>query len=167
METTTKYEVTEIRWAEKTFIAKRARIAFDDLSVFFAESYGAIYDFIQKNGLHSKDMPCAIYYSIDEHKKETDLAAAVAVEGEFPETNEFEKITIPSSRVVTTTHYGSYENMHPAYRVLEKYLADRGLKRELIVEEYFSDPKKEVDPAKTENKYLFRHKAAPSPANPV
>jgi effector-binding domain-containing protein len=155
MATTTKYDVTEIKWAEKTFIAKRARIAFDDLPVFFSESYGAIYDLIHKHGLHSKDMPCAIYYSIDEHKKETDLAAAVPFEGEIPEINEFEKITIPSSRAVTTTHYGSYENMHPAYRALEEYVADHGLRKELIVEEYFSDPKKEVDPAKWKTNIYF------------
>ena len=155
METSIKYDVTEIRWVEKTFIAKRARIAFDELPFFFAESYGAIYDFIQKHGLHSKDMPCAIYYSIDEHKKETDLAAAVPIEGEVPETKEFEKITIPSSRVATTTHYGSYENMHPAYSALERYLADHGLKRVLIVEEYFSDPEKEVDPAKWRTNIYF------------
>jgi effector-binding domain-containing protein len=155
METATKYDVAEVKWPEKTFIAKRASIAFDNLPAFFAESYGAIYGFIHKRGLHSKDMPCAIYYSIDEHKKETDLAAAVPVEGRVDETEEFENITIPSSRVVTTTHYGSYENMHPAYRVLEKYLADRGLKRELIVEEYFSDPAKEVDHAKWKTNIYF------------
>jgi len=155
MKTAAKYNVAETKWPEKTFIAIRARIAFDTLPAFFAESYGAIYSFIQEHGLHSKDMPCAIYYSIDQHKKEADLAAAVPVESEVPETEEFEKITIPSSRVVTTTHYGSYENMHPAYSVLEKYLADRGLKRELIVEEYFSDPAKEVDPAKWKTNIYF------------
>jgi effector-binding domain-containing protein len=128
MATTTKYEVREIKWSEKTFIAKRARMAFDDLPSFFGESYGAIYGFIQQHGLHSVDMPCAIYYSIDEHKKETDMAAAVPVEGIIPETEEFEKITVPSSRVVTTKHYGSYETMHPAYSILERYLADHGLK---------------------------------------
>ena len=155
METATKYDVAEIKWPEKTFIAKRGTISFDSLPAFFAESYGAIYGFIQRHGLHSKGMPCAIYYSIDEHKKETELAAAVPVEGGVSETAEFEKITIPSSRVATTTHYGSYENMHPAYRALEKYLYDHGLKKELIVEEYFSDPKIEVDPAKWKTNIFF------------
>ncbi|MBA4053576.1 MAG: hypothetical protein C0490_02590 [Marivirga sp.] len=155
METATKYDVAEIKWPEKTFVAKRARITFDNLPAFFGESYGAIYSLIKELGLHSKGMPCAIYYSIDEHKKETDLAAAVPVEGSVPETQEFEKIIIPSSRVVTTTHYGSYENMHPAYRALEKYLADHGSERELIVEEYLSDPQKEADPAKWKTNIYF------------
>ena len=155
METTTKYDVAEIKWPEKTFIAKRARMSFDMLPVFFKESYGAIYGFLHDHGLHPTDMPCAIYYSIDEHKEESDLAAAVPVESGLPDMKEFEKIVIPSSKVVTTTHYGSYEAMHPAYRVLEKYLADHGLERKLIVEEYFSDPEKEVDPAKWKTNVYF------------
>ena len=88
-------------------------------------------------------------------KNETNLAAAVPVEGNIPENDEFENIVIPSSKVVTTTHYGSYENMHPAYRALENYLADHGLERLLIIEEYFSDPKKEVDPAKWRTNIYF------------
>jgi effector-binding domain-containing protein len=153
--TTTTYDVKEIRWPEKTFITRRAKIAFEKLHTFFQESYGAIYGFIQQNGLPATEMPCAIYYSIDENKKETDLAAAVPVEGKIAEVKGFEKTVIPSSRVVTTTHYGSYETMHPAYRALEKYLTDHGLTKELIIEEYFSDPEKEKDPAKWKTNIYF------------
>jgi effector-binding domain-containing protein len=152
---TTKYEVREIKWPERNFLAKRATIAFDNLPAFFGESYGAMYGLIQERKLHPIGVPSAIYYSIDEQKKETDLAAAVPIEDGDAEIKEFQKITIPSSQVVTTTHYGSYENMHPAYRALEDYLIDHRLKKDLIVEEYYSDPEKEKDPSKWKTNIYF------------
>jgi len=155
METTAKYKVKENTWPAKTFVTKRARIGFDKLTAFFGESYDAIYGAIQKSGLQVNEPPCAIFYSKDEVKKKADLAAAVPVQGLIPENIEFEKIVIPKSKVLTTTYYGPYENMKPAYEVLEKYMIAHGLKRELIIEEYFSDPAEEKDEGKWKTKIHF------------
>lgn len=155
METIAKNEVKELSWPERTFIAKRDTIAFDKLRDFFGETYGAIYAEIQKLGSETSDPPCAIYYSLDEEKKVTDLAAAVPVQRSTPEVKGFKKITIPKSRVVSTTHIGSYESMMPAYERLEKYLKEHSLKRELIIEEYFSDPEVDKDPSKWKTNIYF------------
>ena len=155
METIAKYEVKQMKWPAKTFITRRATKQFDQLPAFFGESYGEIYGALQKSGVAAHGMPCAFYYAIDEAKKETDFAAAVPVEGEVPEIKGCDKVTLPAAEVVTTTHYGSYESMGPAYEALEKYLAGHALKKTLIVEEYFSDPVKEKDPAKWKTKIYF------------
>jgi effector-binding domain-containing protein len=155
METIVKNEIKEMTWPEKLFITKRDRVSFDKLSSFFGDAYGALYSTIQKLGLTAQGMPCALYYEVDEFKKETDVAAAVAVTGPVPELKEFNKIILPKSKVLTTTHYGSYENMGPAYEELEKYRKGHALKKELVIEEYFSDPAIEKDPSKWKTNIYF------------
>lgn len=155
METTTKYEVKEILWPGKTFITKRAEISFDKLPGFFTESYGAIYEALKKTGVETDEPPCAIYYSVDEAKKETDLAAAVPVHKPVNEIEGFQKLTIPKSKALLVTYYGSYENMGYVYATLEKYVASHKLQKEWMLEEYFSDPAVEKDPAKWKTNIYF------------
>lgn len=155
METATKYQVRELTWPEKTFLTKRAVKSFDQLPAFFGESYGALYGSVQKSGLKATEPPFAIYYSVDEQKKETDLAAAISVQGSVPEIKGFEKVVLSPAKVITTTHYGSYESMGPAYAALEQYIAGHGLKKELMMEEYLSDPELEKDPANWKTNIYF------------
>ncbi len=155
METIAKYDVKVTTWPEKTFITKRARIAFDKLPTFFGNAYGALYAAIQQMGLTPEGMPYAIYYDIDEFKKETDVAAAVAVLGKVSEIKDFNKVVLPPSKVLSTTHYGAYENMAPAYAELDKYLRENSLKKEMVLEEYFSDPVQEKDSSKWKTNIHF------------
>lgn len=148
METLTKYDVKEMTWTEKVFLTKRNKVAFDKLSTFFGEAYAAIYEAVKNQGLSAQGMPFAFYYDIDEANKETDVAAAVAIIGQVPEVKGFKKVIIPASKVLTTTHYGSYESVGPAYEELEKYRRAHSLKKLLMIEEYFSDPTVESDPSK-------------------
>ncbi|WP_276370702.1 GyrI-like domain-containing protein [Chryseolinea sp. H1M3-3] len=155
METIVNYDVKLTTWPEKTFVTKRGRIKFDELSTFFGEAYGALYAVIQKLGLTPDGMPYAIYYDIDEFSKETDVAAAVAVQGKVPEIKGFDKVVLPTSKVLSTTHYGAYENMASAYDALDKYVRQNSLKKEMVLEEYFSDPVQEKDSSKWKTNIHF------------
>lgn len=84
METITKYAVKEVLWPGKTFVTKRTKTGFDKLGTFFSESYGALYEAIKKLGIKTNEPPCAIYYSVDEAKSETDLAASFSFSFSFP-----------------------------------------------------------------------------------
>ena len=142
-------------WPEKLFITKRSVVGFDKLSAFFADTYRSIYDAIQKEGIDVAGPPCAIYYLVNERKKETDVAAAVPVRGSIPEFTEFEKVVIPPAKVLSTTYYGPYENMQVPYANLERYLKEHALKKELTIEEYYSDPSAQEDPAKWKTAIYF------------
>ncbi len=155
METIIKNEVKEIEWPEKTFVTKRAKLSVDKLPGFFKEAYDAIYGAVKKYGELSNDPPCAIYYSVDEAAKITDLAAAVPVIRLSKELEGFEKVVIPKSKVLTITHYGPYENMMADYEALEKYRSEHGFKKEFMIEEYYSDPAVEKDPAKWKTNIYF------------
>ena len=141
------YEIKEISWPAKTFMTRRATRKFEELPDFFGESYGMIYGSLARQGKVSGIPPFAFYYSIDENNKTTDLAAAVEAEGNISPEQGLEKIILPASRLITTTYYGSYENMLPAYTEMERYLSTHRMKKELVIEQYFSDPQTEKDPS--------------------
>ncbi len=155
METAVKNKVKEIAWPGKTFITIRGTLPFDKLTTFFSKNYGAIYGAINKIGLQANEPPCAIYYSVDEAKKVTDLAAAVPVSAVVPEIQGFTKVGIPAAKALTITHYGSYDSMASSYALLEKYMAEHGLKRKWMIEEYLSDPVAEKDPSTFKTNIYF------------
>lgn len=155
METITKFDIKEIQWAGKTFLTKRAKLSFDKLTAFFGASYGALYQALAKSGIKATEPPFAIYHSIDEKKMETDLSAAVAVHDGIKAIEGFQKMTIPASKALLLTYYGSYENMAPAYAALEEYMAEHKFQKAWTLEEYFSDPAVEKDPAKWKTNIYF------------
>lgn len=155
MKTMIKSEVKEISWPQKTFLTIRTRLPFDKLADFFKESYGKLYSTIALKGISSNEPPCAIYYTIDEVQKQTEFAAAVPVSGSIDEIKDFEKVVIPTSKVITIRHHGSYDNMTSSYALLEKYMTEHGLKRKWIIEEYLSDPAVEKDPANWETNIYY------------
>ena len=149
------YVIQEITRPEKTYVANRAIKAFDALPAFFSESYREIYTSLEKLGHQPSEPPCAIYFALDEAKEETDLAAAVPVPPKVADSMDFEKIAIPSSKVITTTHIGPYETMKAAYEALEHCMTEHGLKSSLMIEEYFSDPQAEKDASKWRTDIVF------------
>jgi effector-binding domain-containing protein len=155
MEKTATYLVKEVTWPERAYIIKKAVIAFDKLPGFFKEQYGLLYGALQQQGIRLPSVASAFYFSIDEAKKETELAAAVQLPDTGTEVKGFEKFILPAGKRITTTYYGKYEEMMPAYQELENYLKEKGLTRELYIEEYFSDPEIEKDPAKMRTDIFF------------
>ncbi|HNR06713.1 MAG TPA: GyrI-like domain-containing protein [Saprospiraceae bacterium] len=155
METETIYQVQEVQWTEKTFVTKRDTVRFDRLSGFFTQAYGEIYTAIQNAGIRPMAEPFAIYYAIDEVRMETDLAAAVPVPEDFMIPAGFHPVTIPASKALYLSYYGGYENMTPAYAALEKHIAEHGYKKQWMLEQYFSDPEVEKDPAKWRTDIYF------------
>ena len=155
METTVKAQVKEISWPGKTFVISRSVLPFDKLTAFFTEKYGAIYGAIYKAGITVSEPPCAIYYSVDEKTMVTDLAAAVPVPAGAPEIAGFAKEMIPAGKALTITHYGPFTSMAETYGMLDKYIAEHGLKRTWALEEYLSDPAVEKDPATWKTNIYF------------
>ena len=91
MEATKQYQVKEINSRQRTFITKRATVTFDKLPAFFSEQYNGIYKALQQKQVVPTEPPCAIYYSINEIGKETDLAAAIPVPADTSDIIGFEK----------------------------------------------------------------------------
>ena len=148
METLTKYEVKEVTWPQTTFISKRVNLALSEVPDFLSSAYQTLYEESGRLGLQTVKPPCAIYYSMDMRNHQTDMAAAIPIEGVVPDLNGFIKITLPQSKALLVEYYGRYEYMSAAYAELEKWLSQNSLERELIIEEYHTDPTRESDSSK-------------------
>ena len=155
METTTAFKIKEEMWPSKTFIIKKDKLPFDKLSGFFTKEYGAIYAALGKLNTGSDHPPYAFYYSVDEKNNMTELAAAIEVNDPNINVPGFEKITLPAGKVITTRHTGSYETMHPKYEAMDEYVKEKGLKKELMIEQYLSDPATEKNPKNWETDIYF------------
>jgi effector-binding domain-containing protein len=155
METQTTYSIKEIIRPHQTLVAKREKLKFRKLSSFLMKTFVAIYTSLYKKNIASKDPAFAIYYTIDFENRETDVAAAVPVEdgSEIPE--EFERIFFPTSRAITTTYFGPYEDTLPAYAALDRYLQKEGLQKALVIEEYITDPRLEKDRSKWQTNLYY------------
>ncbi len=154
METKT-HEIKETAWPARTFIIKKDKLPFDQLSRFFGEQYGAIYGALGKMGIAATHAPYAFYYSVDEANKVTELAAAVQVDDADVSLPGFETVTLPAAKVITTRHTGSYETMRPAYQELDDYAREKGLQKGLVMEQYLSDPTVEKDPSNWKTDIFF------------
>ena len=155
METKLQHTIKKVSWPTKQFAIHRETLPFDKLPDFFKRNYDAIYREIARQGISSTQPPCAFYYRIDEAKKETDLAAAVPISGAAKPSEAFELFSLPACELVTTTHYGSYETMVPAYQEMDNYIQSNKLKKGLVIEEYLTDPLIEKDPAKWQTNIYF------------
>ncbi len=155
METQISYEVKEVVWPEKTLLTKRTTTTMDRLPGFFQEAYEQLYHLLQTQGQRPEEPPFAIYYSVDEATHETDVAAGVSVSGPVRVLSKFQQVTIPPSRALLLTYYGAYESMRPAYQALGQYVRDHRLEPLLMMEQYFTDPGIEKDPAKWRTDIYF------------
>lgn len=158
MEQVLSYKISQVDWPDKYFLIKRATLPFDKLQGFFGEAYGEIYGALTKKELPPLGAPLAFYYAIDEEKKETQMAAAVETVSDLFGVEKLESLKLPAGKMITTSYTGPYENMQPAYKEMDEYLKEHGLEKELVIEEYLSDPAKEKDPRKWKTNIYYKLK---------
>lgn len=147
MQPTVNNDVKEIAWQEKTFLTIRKTLPIDKLTEFFSQSYGSLYGALAKGGIPVTEPPCAIYYSVDQAKMVTDLAAAIPFQGKLADIQDFEVVRLPASKALTITHFGSYDSMGGTYSLLDNYAKEHGLMPKWMIEQYLSDPQQVKDPA--------------------
>jgi effector-binding domain-containing protein len=156
METLLHHEIKTLKWTDRVFVKKGARgIPFDKLPEFLTESFKTIYTSLAEAKIKSTQPPCAIFYSVDEWKKEAHLAAAVPVEGKLSVLKKLEFVSIPECEVVTATHHGPYENMVSIYEALEHYVKEHHKEEKLIIEEYINRPETVKNPSELVTNIYF------------
>lgn len=155
METKLEYSIKEIIKPHQTLVTKRSKLKFRKLSSFLMKTFVAIYTALYKKSIPDKGPAFAIYYTIDFENRITDVAAAVPVEDDSEVPAEFEKIFFPTSRAITTTYFGPYEDTAPAYAALDRYLQKEDLEKVLVIEEYITDPRLEKDRSKWQTNIYY------------
>jgi|688.fasta_scaffold190969_2 effector-binding domain-containing protein len=141
-----EHTVNMITWPGRTYMVRRVHVPLNKLPDFFAETYAAMVQALAERGIRPQGLPSAIYYSVDEDGRDTDVAAAIPVSLNLPDIPGFDQVTIPSSRALMVEYAGPYEYMGAAYDALVDRLRTDGLEPGWMLEEYLSDPTADPDP---------------------
>lgn len=150
------YEIDEQHWDEKTFLStKKEHMNGEQCGPFLAKNLPKIMGDIEKAGLKPVMAPSMIFYSWDEKTMMTDCVAAIAVSSsddkEKDKVNKlknWEKCTVPASKVLHIAYYGAYDKSMDAHMAMENRIKDKGYKKDFVIEEYVTDPGMEKDTAK-------------------
>jgi len=143
-----QYEIKQVEFKPKKFIAIQKEVAFDGIQEFFAQSFGTIQQVSSKKRVRQAGAPSGLYYSWDEQNKVTDLAAAIPVKRTFDE-GEVKTIKIDRSTAFMVDYFGPYEQLANAHKALNFHLVKNNLKsKPPVIEEYITDPGAEPDSKK-------------------
>lgn len=146
----TQYKVEELDWEEKLFVStKPTKMAGEECPRFLAMNLPKIYADMQKNNLQSPMAPSMIFYSWDEKTSQTQCAAAIcAPDVKLTDLKGWEKCIVPASRVLKIAYYGDYGKSMNAHLAMDKYMDEKNLDQDVVIEEYVTDPTKEKDTTK-------------------
>jgi effector-binding domain-containing protein len=150
------YDIDEQKWEERTFIStKKERIRGEECSAFLGANLPKIYADLGKAGIQPVMAPSMIFYSWDEKTMMTECVAAMAVPSDDKKAKEkinglknWEKCIVPESKVLHIAYYGDYGKNMDAHVAIENYMKEKNYLKDLVIEEYVSDPTVEKDTAR-------------------
>ncbi|MBI4649450.1 MAG: SRPBCC family protein [Bacteroidia bacterium] len=155
---TRQFEIKEVAFTPKIFIAKKETVKMTDIPKFFEANFGAIMDILQKSKVQCSGAPCGLYYTWDEQSQSSLMAAAVPVQTKGNITIKgFETIKVDFTKALLIEYTGSFEKSADAYYAMDNYMKEKGIKQLTpIIEEYITDPSQEPDTSKwVTNIYFF------------
>lgn len=142
------YEINEQDWPASEYIGKRQNgLAIQEIPDFLGKNFGSIYAHLGKNKIEPQSAPSAIYWTFDEAAGKTDLAAVVKVPARA-NAKGWENFSFPATKVLHVAYMGPYEKTGDAHMAIAKYMEEKGLSQQGVIEEYVTDPEKEKDQSK-------------------
>lgn len=143
------YNIEEINLGTKFFITHRAEVAFENLNQYYTQNISALYQKALNANIVVSGMPCGLFYTWDESKLKSDMAAALptlAQLNNIPETN---SVSISAKPALKITFTGDKSKSGNAHNAMGDFMKDRNLLMDVpMIEEYVTDPTKESDPEK-------------------
>ena len=136
--------VHEMPFPAHTYAGVRKTVAQADIMKFFDETAPTL----------AKELPgiigpeAGLYYTWDTAKHNTDMAVVYQIADSVKTVKGATVFHINAARSVMLQHKGGYSNMMADHMAIMKYMADKGLKRAMTVEEYAVDKTKEPDSTK-------------------
>ncbi|MCW3462343.1 SRPBCC family protein [Chitinophaga nivalis] len=147
--------VKEMDFPATTYAAVRKTIPFKSISDYYHKNLGPLYVAATKAQLQP-GAPCGLFFTWDDKKQQTDMAAAIPVpEGSKP-GNGYEIITLPAAKAAYANYYGPYDKIANAHVALRKFVTNKGKK--IIppaIEMYITDPGVEKDSSKWLTKVIY------------
>lgn len=142
------FEIKEVIWPTKIYYGKKATVAFDKLSAFYAENFPKIFNDAINGKLEHTGSPSSIFFNYNEEKKQAECAAVISVP-EGQQLKGWEKFDVPAANIALhIAYYGAYDKLGNAHKTLNDFMKEKGLTQTCVIEEYITDPMAEKDTAK-------------------
>jgi effector-binding domain-containing protein/uncharacterized protein YndB with AHSA1/START domain len=151
------YAVIPLNFPATTFaVYRQEKVNRADIPSFYAEHLPRIYEEVMTVKA-TAGSPSGLFYLWDETNNQSDMAAAIEVPaGTKIDNNNIQIVDIPASKAVYIDYYGDHSNTADAYKSIDKYLLDNGLKQKSpVIEQYITDPAIEKDVSKCLTKIII------------
>lgn len=147
--------VREMDFPATTYAAARKTVPFKGISNYYRTNLEQIYKAATAAKLQP-GVPCGLFYTWDEKKRETDMAAAIPVPEGSTLGPGFEIIRLPAAKAAYVDYYGPYDKIANAHVAIQQFIEKKGKK--IIpptMEMYVTDPGKEKDSSKWLTKVIY------------
>lgn len=144
------YEVNEINFEPKVYIAKRATVKFNDVGPFFGKSVAEVFAATGEAGLQPAGAPCGLYFSLDVEKGQTDMAVGVPVAGgtAIPAMKGLKQYNA-EGKALHIAYLGAYDKFEAAHGAMDDYMKEKNLTpSSFVIEEYAIGSSTEKDTTK-------------------
>jgi effector-binding domain-containing protein len=150
------YKINQVNFAATTYALIRQKIRWEDLSPFYAAHFPMIFTDAQKAG-NPPGVPTGLFYEWDQVNQMGDVAAAIPVAANSKFENALIQVQeLPASKALSVDYFGDYTRSQDAYLSMDKYIAEKGLKKKLpTIEQYLNDPQVETDTAKWHTRIIY------------
>jgi effector-binding domain-containing protein len=141
---TASFDIKEMQYPGHTYATVRKTVKMKELSSFFMDSYSALGKSAGKN---ISGPASGIYYTWDQEKQQTDVAAGFPVSG-VTAINGATMITAPPSKGYQIVYTGTPSASMAAHDALGKHIEDKKQEQTFVIEEYIKGAKEEQDSTK-------------------
>ena len=149
------HKISENLINERKYAINRKTVKVTEVKDFYTQSLGVIFQKVQNEGLTMTGKPVALFFSYDEVKQVTDMAAGAPIN--IPkEIKDLALIQLAQQQVAEVTYKGDYEGLAEVHEAIITYIKDRKLQRTgPAIEEYITDAVEEKDPKKYVTKVMY------------
>jgi len=134
------YKISETEIEDKYYLMNRQEVDIDKIQQYYTQNLTALFIKTNSAQVEMDGMPSGLYFSWDESRGVTDMAAAIPTKVALSVDGAISQL-IPGGRAVQVDYYGDYDKTKPAHDAISSYMKDNNLFVNYpIVHEYLTDP---------------------------
>ncbi|MBN1478821.1 GyrI-like domain-containing protein [candidate division KSB1 bacterium] len=148
-------KVKKMTYRSTSFAGIRKEVRMSEMKSFFESSFAKISQAMEAKGASMIGAPSAIFFSWEEEKGIADMAAGIPASRPVI-TDQVQMVTVPASNALSIDFYGPYEETELAHYAMMDYIQTNQIStRDIVLEEYLTDPASVPDPQKWHTRIVY------------
>jgi len=153
---TSNYQISPGQYPGGKYLAVHKTLPMSGISDFYMKNIPLLLEAVKKSKVEMSGVPSGIYYTWDEKKMETDMAAAVGIKGDMKAPSGMEVMTVPASKSLVIEYKGGYAKMGDAHMAMDAHIKDNKMEATApVLEEYYVGPGTEPDSTKWMTRIIY------------